>query len=333
MSTAMKPPTLLEWGKTWSAERVALGVYRSAGTERLRLLDALRRAPFGALPIDEITPEDIRRWAFAETQRPLRRGRRVDGQWVSFDLPGTRVRRTTVESTLGSIRVCMRDAVDSGVARRNPAARVIIPPEPIIHEPWTWLTLEEIRIVTGERMPLELRLLVTAAIYTGLRKGELWGLRCEDLQLESDRPHAMIRRSYDGPTKSGRPRMVPLLRPAVVALRELVGLTAARPNPLGLVAPLRNGAMRAPGLPKHWHRWRVHAGVTRRVRWHDLRHTCASHLVQGSWGRVWRLEQIAQFLGHADISTTQRYAHLSPDGLHAVARATDLFFVDSKKVG
>lgn len=53
----------------------------------------------------------------------------------------------------------------------------------------------------------------------------------------------------------------------------------------------------------------------RAVRFHDFRHTFASHLIMGTWGRAWRLEEVQILLGHTSITTTQRYAHLAPEGL------------------
>ncbi len=60
----------------------------------------------------------------------------------------------------------------------------------------------------------------------------------------------------------------------------------------------------------------------RRVRFHDLRHTCASHLVMGTWGRQWTVNEVSAFIGHSDISVTQRYAHLSVDHLAVAAAET-----------
>jgi integrase len=62
------------------------------------------------------------------------------------------------------------------------------------------------------------------------------------------------------------------------------------------------------------------AGIKRRIRFHDLRHTCASHLVQGTWSPQWithalRLEEVKAWLDHSDIGVTQRYAHLAPDAI------------------
>ena len=44
------------------------------------------------------------------------------------------------------------------------------------------------------------------------------------------------------------------------------------------------------------------------LRWHDLRHTCASSLVSGWLGRRWSLEETKEFMGHISRSSTERYA-------------------------
>lgn len=66
-------------------------------------------------------------------------------------------------------------------------------------------------------------------------------------------------------------------------------------------------------------------GLERRVRFHDLRHTCATHLVKGTWApklleRRLRLEEVRDWLGHADIGVTQRYAYLCSDGIRALVK-------------
>lgn len=42
----------------------------------------------------------------------------------------------------------------------------------------------------------------------------------------------------------------------------------------------------------------------------------------GTWGRAWSLQEVQKFIGHTSIETTQRYAHLSPEHLHAAAAQT-----------
>ena len=60
----------------------------------------------------------------------------------------------------------------------------------------------------------------------------------------------------------------------------------------------------------------------RPVRWHDLRHTCGASLISGWWGRRWSMIEVRDQLGHKNIKTTQRYAHLGPDVRMAAARGT-----------
>jgi integrase len=69
------------------------------------------------------------------------------------------------------------------------------------------------------------------------------------------------------------------------------------------------------------------AGIARHVRFHDLRHTCASALLQGFWAPHWvarplRLEEVKEWLGHTSIATTQRYAHLCPEAVQGLVIRT-----------
>lgn len=67
--------------------------------------------------------------------------------------------------------------------------------------------------------------------------------------------------------------------------------------------------------------WRTKARVRDYVRFHDLRHTCASHLRMGTWTeRPLELHEIRDWLGHTNISVTQRYAHLDPRMLQRAVR-------------
>lgn len=72
------------------------------------------------------------------------------------------------------------------------------------------------------------------------------------------------------------------------------------------------------------------AAVGRHVRFHDLRHTCASLLVSGAWGRAWSLEEVKQLLGHSSISVTERYAHFAGSLLDDAAAQTDAIKVSRK---
>ena len=64
------------------------------------------------------------------------------------------------------------------------------------------------------------------------------------------------------------------------------------------------------------------AGIARRIRFHDLRGTTATHLALGSWGRPWTLNEVQQFLSHSDQRVTERYVRRAQDALAQAAKAT-----------
>jgi hypothetical protein len=109
------------------------------------------------------------------------------------------------------------------------------------------------------------------------------------------------------PTKSGKVRRVPLLPLAVSALARL-----ERGAPDAFVFPAPRGGARPLGrIVAHeaWLSWIDGAGIARRVRWHDLRHTAATLLLQGAFGgRRWSLEEVKEMLGHSSVRVTERYA-------------------------
>ena len=200
---------------------------------------------------------------------------------------------------------------------------------------WTFLSAAEIaQLLDSAELPLPVRLRFGTAIFTGLRQSELWALRWDDIDdLEGAAPMLAVRRSTrGGAPKSGRARIAPLLPPAVEMLvrwRRLCDSTD------GLVFPAPDGMYR-PNYDSGWSDrrmrrggelvvepgWKTRAGIERHVRFHDLRHTTASHLVMGTWGRAWRLEEVQRFMGHTSIGVTQRYAHLSPEHMRAAAAET-----------
>jgi integrase len=164
---------------------------------------------------------------------------------------------------------------------------------------------EAARILAGaERDPWYVMIL--CGLRAGLRQGELLELRWDDVDLIKGA--LRIRRAiYDGVIdvpKGGRNREVPMGDDLRAALRELPSRFAG-----GLVWPCEGGRNLTKGEAK-WPLWRAckRAGL-RRVGWHVLRHTFASHLVM----RGVPLKAVQELLGHASIEMTMRYAHLAPD--------------------
>ena len=150
-------------------------------------------------------------------------------------------------------------------------------------------------------VPLAHQPMVEFAMFTGLRWAELSWLRREDIEDDE----IVVRRSTGGgPTKSGKPRRVPL-GPLSGAALDAQLATVKKSCPW--VFPSEDGKPRQ-NRPNAWPEWVEAAKLGRHIRWHDLRHTCATALLAGWWGEKWTLEEVCIVLGHSEISTTERYA-------------------------
>jgi len=321
--------TLRWWGAIWLRRRGARGL-SSYADDLGRWRQHVEASDLAGWLVSAIKPGHVAEFArWLSTRKTLRQviggGRERTGPVLS---------RQTQQHVIKLLDLALSDAVIEGLCASNPAAEISVVPsdEGTDLDAWTWLTQGEIdRLLVSEAVPEAARLCYAVAIYTGLRAGELWALTWDRVQL-GDRPHLLVSRSNQRrSTKSGKPRTVPLLGSALEALQELHQL---RGEPAaGWVFPAADGGQREEGDDHGWadrsrgaqgvQRGHRHlAGIDRPVRFHDLRHTCASHLLQGTWGRRWRLEEVRDFLGHSSIVVTQRYAHLCADNLHEAAAAT-----------
>lgn len=153
----------------------------------------------------------------------------------------------------------------------------------------TFLSLVQVQALASAMATPEGRDYVLLAAYTGIRRGHLLRLTAHDVQGDCI--------GLDRSSKTRTLQLIPL-HPKVRAI-------AAR-------LPLPIGDRR---LREEWDAARAAVGVE--CRWHDLRHTCASWLVQAGVP----LFVVQKLLGHSSPAMTQRYAHLAPENLaEAVAR-------------
>ncbi|WP_235522998.1 site-specific integrase [Novosphingobium sp. Leaf2] len=153
-----------------------------------------------------------------------------------------------------------------------------------------------------------LRYIVALLLLTGCRKRELLDAKWDQISFE--------RKIWRIPTsKSGKPRHVPLSQDALNVLHSIPRFDACPfivPNPETFkpfvsVYNAWDNARRRAGLPD--------------VRMHDLRHSAASNLVNSGQS----LYVVAKVLGHAQVKTSERYAHLSTDTLlQAVNAASEV---------
>lgn len=283
---------------------------RGIATERNRWKNLVDAHPISEVPMAQVARRDAKKWL------EWLRGRRIKYD-QKHSRNGQKMGRTTMQNTLNLIRKAFDVAVDEEICAANPFAGVHLPKDKgVTHEPWTYLTPEEQTALLAA-VPEPDRLMVAFAIGTGLRQGEQWSLHWRDVDLTKS--EITVRYGSKGqPTKSGKIRRVPLFGLAL----DAIAMWWPRRSESPLVFPSRYGHHRQLGAPTHWKAWLKAAGITRNVRWHDLRHTCASSLVAGWWGRQWSLYEVREMLGHASITTTERYAHLAASALKLAASQT-----------
>lgn len=160
------------------------------------------------------------------------------------------------------------------------------------------------RLVAAAERELLWWTMILVGLRTGLRQGELLGLRWEDVDVVAGRLRVRqaVARGIVGTPKNGKSRVIPLSREAVRALKGHRHLRGE------YVFCQDDEALLTKGQCKHplWRACR-RAGL-RRIGWHCLRHSFASHLVM----RGKSLKVVQELLGHATIEMTMRYAHLAP---------------------
>lgn len=151
-----------------------------------------------------------------------------------------------------------------------------------------WLTLEEAVKLRRACKPGRIRATVSLLLFTGMRVGEL--LTVQPWQIHGGAI------SLDARTKTGKPRVVPILHPGARYLRYL---------PLKLTYD---------GLRSEFDKAKIRAGLPH-IRIHDLRHTVGSRLAESGAS----LRDIQVWLGHTNPVTTTRYTHVERARLEAVA--------------
>ena len=143
--------------------------------------------------------------------------------------------------------------------------------------------------------------------FTGARKGEIAGLKWSEVDLDQ----SCLRLSD---SKTGA-KVIPLGPPALTILADLSDLCELAPiDGSPLVFPAEAGANAFQGTEKVWRKVRIAANL-KDVRIHDLRHSYASFALAGGD----TLPIIGKLLGHSDLKTTARYAHLADDPVKAAA--------------
>jgi len=240
------------------------------------------REAFGEKRLKDISYLDLETYRNRRKATPLANGKpRTDA---------------TVNREMATLRHMLNKAVEWGLLEVSPfrkGARLTLRENNQRHR---YLTEEEIERLLSACSP-HLKPIVELALHTGMRKGELLNLRWEQIR------DGFI---YLTETKSGKARQIPLSDRAAQVLRELQ-IRNKWKSPHVCIGP---DGKQLKDVKRSFNAACRRAGIED-FRFHDLRHTFASHLVM----RGANLKAVQRLLGHSDSKMTDRYAHLSPDHL------------------
>jgi integrase/recombinase XerD len=221
-----------------------------------------------------------------------------------------------VARRLSAVRGFYRHLVRDGAVRRDPTEHLDSPrttrplPRALSRESASALVeAPDTRRPAGVRDRAILELLYA----TGMRASECMGLSLEDLNLSAGYVICM--------GKGGKQRLVPVGGEALEwtrrYLRDVRPRDARRRDCGRLFVNPRGGPLSRQSLWTLVRRAAAGAGLKRRVSPHVLRHSFATHLLEGGAD----LRAVQAMLGHADISTTQIYTHLPTSALKRMYRA------------
>src|SRR6056297_1410661 len=224
-----------------------------------------------------------------------------------------KIQKTSIARKISSIRTFFKFLEKHGVISKNPAESVLTPkqdkPVPAyltVDQVFRLLDSIDTKTLAGKRNRAILETMYSA----GIRVSELVGLDVPDVDFSGKSIRVL--------GKGNKERLVPIGQPALAAIenyREALHiqkkLTNGDQGPLFLNKNL--GRLTTRSVARLLSKAALEAGLTVPVAPHDLRHSFATHMLDAGLD----LRLVQELLGHQQLSTTQKYTHVSIDRLMA----------------
>ena len=275
--------TLNEFSEKWIKSYVEVNNKPSEIKNKKTYLRSCLLPFFGKKRLDEISSLDIEEFRSMQLKR---------------------LKPKTINGQVGTLIRCLRTAIEWGELDKIP----IIRPLRCDPEEFDYLTEEEAqRLLMAASEPYKTGILL--ALHTGMRLGELMALNWE--KVDFVKKQIVVKDNFSvgilGSTKGNRIRYIPMTRDLFDHLLSMVSKE-------GYVLKGPDGLRFRPECSRtSIHEICVKAKL-RQIGWHKLRHTFASRLAE----KEVALLTIKELMGHSDIRTTMRYAHL---GQHTLSDA------------
>lgn len=284
--------------------------------EYLRSLMVERNLSENSVRAYGIDLADFSSWTKRRGLDPLSAGHRTFRRYLA-DMDAARYSRRTVNRHVSALHVFYQWLVRTGKIDTDPTAVVSGPkqPRPLprlipADQMERILTVSDTSTAVGLRNQALLELLYAS----GARVGEVAGMELDDVDYRLGQVKVL--------GKGSRERIIPLYPFALETMARYVD--TARAELLGdkssrvLFVSTRGNGMSTDAIRKVFKRILVDAGCDTSLSPHDVRHTFATRLLEGGAD----LRSVQEMLGHASLSTTQIYTHLSVDKLKDVHRLT-----------
>jgi integrase/recombinase XerD len=220
---------------------------------------------------------------------------------------------SSIRRSISAVRTYYRFLLGEGIVVEDPSER--------LETPKRWLTLPEVLTVDeverllaaptlDEPFAFRDRAMLELGYGAGLRVSEWIGIGVKDVLLDD----ALLRVFGKG----SKERLVPIGRRAIAAVaiyvRELRPRLERGAGKGALLLNARGAPLTRMGAWKILRKYVEKAGIAKHVSPHTLRHTFATHLLEGGAD----LRAVQEMLGHADIATTQIYTHVDREYLRQV---------------
>lgn len=291
-----RPMTFRQFVERWRTDYLGSAQLKPSTLSAYRsVLDRHLLPYFGELRIDKINTALVQRFIATKIEEGSKRG--------------SALKPKTIQNCARVLSKIFNTAVDWQMLVRSPVVRVVLPR--VERREMDFLRAAEVRRLLEAAPSDEVRCLFLVAVSTGMRQGELLALQWDD--IDWSRSVIRVRRAFSRGTlqtpKTPRSRReVRTGKMLMRALREHQLRTGGRSefvfstslgsplDPANLVKRVFEPTLRAAGL--------------RRVRFHDLRHSAASIMINDGMN----LKFVSHQLGHSSIQITlDRYAHLIPE--------------------
>ena len=230
-----------------------------------------------------------------------------------YELKDLGLAATSIRRGISAVRTYFRFLFGEGHIDKDPSGQ--------LETPKTWRKLPEVLAVSeieallaapnpDEPLAWRDRALLEVAYATGVRVSELVGLGVKDIWFDDGLVRVL--------GKGSKERLVPIGRRAVgaaaVYAREVRPMLDKGKTQGRLFLNARGQPLSRVGAWGIFKRCASRAGIQKKVSPHTLRHSFATHMLEGGAD----LRAVQEMLGHADLSTTQIYTHVDRDFLRSV---------------